>query len=171
MCPIKWNVANVTPAFKKQDKSATSYCRHISLTSVVGKMLASIIARGIGDHLEKHNLIHDSQHGFMKGKSCLTNLLSFYTRVIEAADRNENYDVLYLDFCKAFDKVPHHRLLLKLQVHGVDGNYCGGLRHGSVVGSRECKSMVANLKGAMLRVWSPRGRCWACCFLLFTSMT
>ncbi len=104
----QWKVANVTPILKKGDKSATSNYRPISLTSVVGKMLESIIARGIWGHLKKHNLIHDSQHGFMKGKSCLTNLLSFYTRVIEAADRDENYDVLYLDFSKAFDKVPHH---------------------------------------------------------------
>ncbi len=58
----------------------------------------------------KYQLIKDSQHGFTKGKSCLTNLLSFYNRVFEAADGDENYDVIYLDFSKAFDKVPHQRL-------------------------------------------------------------
>ncbi len=52
-------------------------------------------------------MIKDSQHGVTKGKSCLTNLLSLYNRVFEAADRDENYDVIYLDFSKAFDKVPH----------------------------------------------------------------
>ena len=84
-------------------------------------MLDSIIARNIREHLEKHSLIHDSQHGITKGRSCLTNLLSLYNKVFEAEDRDENYDVIYLDFSKAFDKDPHQRLLLKLQAHGVEG--------------------------------------------------
>ena len=84
-------------------------------------MMESIIAKNIREHLEKHNLIRDSQHGFMKGRSCLNNLLSFYNKVIETADSDENYDIIYLDFNKAFDKVPHHRLLLRLQAHGIDG--------------------------------------------------
>ena len=105
----------------RSDRSDASNYRPISLTSVIGKMLESIIARNIREHLEKHSLIHDSQHGFTKGRSCLTNLLSFYNKVFEAVDRDENYDVIYLDFSKAFDKVPHQRLLLKLQAHGVEG--------------------------------------------------
>ncbi len=68
-------------------------------------MLQSVVARNIWDHLERHRLINDSQHGFTPGKSCLTNLLSFYNKVFEAADQDENYDVVYLDFSKAFDKV------------------------------------------------------------------
>ncbi len=68
------------------------------------------MADNINDHLNRHNSIHDSQHGFIKGKSCLTNLLSFYNRVYEAADNDESYDVDYLDFSQAFDKVPHQRL-------------------------------------------------------------
>ena len=95
--------------------------RPISLTSVVGKLLESIIARNIREHLEKYNLIKSTQHGFMKGKSCLTNLLTFYRKVYEAADKDENYDVIYLDFSKAFDKVPHQRLLHKVKAHGIGG--------------------------------------------------
>ncbi len=72
-------------------------------------MLESIITDTIRDHLDRYSLIHDSQHGFIKGKSCLTNLLSCYNRVYEAADNDESFDVVYLDFSKAFDKVPHQR--------------------------------------------------------------
>ncbi len=64
-------------------------------------------------------MINDSQHGFMPGKSCLTNLLSFYNKVFETIDRDDNYDVVYLDFSKAFDKVPHQRLLNKVEANGI----------------------------------------------------
>ncbi len=66
-------------------------------------------------------MIIDSQHGFTIGRSCITNLLSFYKKVIEAVDLDENYDVVYLDFSKEFHKVPHQRLLKKVEAHGIDG--------------------------------------------------
>ena len=119
--PRLWKEANVTPIFKKGDKSITANYRPISLTSVVGKMLESIIARNIRDHLERHRLINDSQNGFTPGKSFPTNLWSFYNKIFEAVDQDEDYDVVYLDFSKAFDKVPHKRLLRKVAAHGIDG--------------------------------------------------
>ena len=119
--PSIWKKANVVPIFKKGDKTDMSNYRPISLTSVVGKLFESIIAKNIRDHLDKHNLIKGSQHDFVKGKSCLTNLLSFYKKVYEAADNNDDYDIIYLDFSKAFDKVPHQRLLSKVKAHGIEG--------------------------------------------------
>ena len=95
--------------------------RPVSLISIVSKLLESIIANKIREHLEKFSLINDSQHGFSKGRSCLTNLLTFYRNVYEAVDNGENYDIIYLDFSKAFDKVPHDRLLNKVRAHGIDG--------------------------------------------------
>ena len=95
--------------------------RPISLTSVVGKMLESIIAKRLRKHLDRHKLIRDSQHGFQTGKSCLTNLLTFYRKVFEAADNDDNYDVIFLDFSKAFDRVPHQKLISKVKAHGIDG--------------------------------------------------
>ena len=92
-----------------------------SVTSVIGKILEYIIARRIREHLDLHNLINSSQHGFTKGKSCVTNLLSFYKSVFEAADNDSNYDIIYLDFSKAFDTVPHERLMRKVKAHGIDG--------------------------------------------------
>ena len=65
--------------------------RPVSLTSIVGKLLESIIPNKIREHLEKFSLINDSQHGLSKGRSCLTNLLTFYRNVYEAVDNGENY--------------------------------------------------------------------------------
>ena len=79
--PDLWKQANVVPIFKKGDRAIMTNYRPISLTSVVGKMLESIIASNIREHLETYKLINDSQHGFSKGKSTLTNLLSFYRKV------------------------------------------------------------------------------------------
>ena len=61
-------------------------------------MLEAIIAKAIRNHLDEHKPIRHSQHGFSKGKSCLTNLLSFYRKVFETIYKGEEYDIVYLDF-------------------------------------------------------------------------
>ena len=70
------------------------------------------------NHLNTHTLLLKSQHGFTKGKSCLTNLLSFLEDVTKAIDKGKPLDVIYLDFSKAFDK----RLLHNIESHGISGN-------------------------------------------------
>ena len=74
------------------------------------------------DHMEKHYLIKESQHGFVRKKSCLTNLLVFMEEVTNYLDSGYPVDVIYLDFQKTFDKVPHQRLLMKLAAHGLGGD-------------------------------------------------
>ena len=120
--PKAWKLADVVPIFKKGEKIKKSNYRPVSLTSTVGKILESIIANKIRDHLEKHKLIKLSQFGFLKGFSCLTNLLSFYSEVFESVDNNVEYDAVFLDFSKAFDKVPHERLIRKIEAHGIGGD-------------------------------------------------
>jgi hypothetical protein len=73
------------------------------------------------DHLIKNNLLRDSQHGFMPNRSCTTNLLEFFEVVTGAVDRGDPFDIIFLDFAKAFDKVPKERLLAKLRAHGISG--------------------------------------------------
>jgi hypothetical protein len=76
-------------------------------------------------HLRKYNLIKESQHGFIHKRSCLTNLLEFLEHVTNYVDQGYPIDVIYLDFQKAFDKVLHKRLMLKLRALGiVDEIYC-----------------------------------------------
>ena len=71
------------------------------------------------DFLVKHKLINPSQHGFLKARSCQTNLLCFFEEITKWVDDGSPVDVIYLDFQKAFDKVPHQRLILKLKSHGM----------------------------------------------------
>ena len=101
--PDSWKTANVVPVFKKGDRSIASNYRPISLTSLVGKLLETIIAKKIRHHLEKHNLINTSQHGFTPGKSCLTILSKIFSEVYDTVDNGKSYDITYLDFSKAFD--------------------------------------------------------------------
>ena len=119
--PEDWRTANVTPIFKKGPKSAPANYRPVSLTSVCGKILEAIIKDRITAHLDRYQLIRKSQHGFLRNRSCTSNLLSFLEKITQATDNGEPVDVVFLDFAKAFDKVPIQRLLKKVKSHGIGG--------------------------------------------------
>ncbi len=127
-CPQDWKSAVVTPIYKKGPKSQPNNYRPVSLTSVPCKLLESIIKDHIMQHLDNNGLIRDTQHGFMKGRSCTTNLVTFFDKVSAAVDRGDPVDIFYLDFAKAFDKVPRERLLVKIAAKGVAGEVLGWLR-------------------------------------------
>ena len=69
-----------------------------------------LVRNAIVEHMTTNNLFSESQHGFLKGKSCVTQLLEYLEDITEAMDNGKDVDVIYLDFCKAFDKIPHGRL-------------------------------------------------------------
>jgi hypothetical protein len=116
--PEDWKRANVAPIFKKGHKADPGNYRPVSLTSVCCKLLESVIRDKMMQYLLNNNLISENQHGFMNNKSCCTNLLEFLERATKAVDDGEPFDVVFLDFAKAFDKVPRERLLAKLKGHG-----------------------------------------------------
>ena len=119
--PLDWKKANVTPIFKKGAKDLPNNYRPISLTSQVCKILESIIRDNIIRHLKENCLINPTQHGFWSKRSCLSNLLEFLEFVTSYVDKGVPVDVIYLDFQKAFDKVPHLRLLEKVKSMGIEG--------------------------------------------------
>ena len=117
--PSEWKEANITPLFKKASRDKPENYRPVSLTSVACKLLETLNRDHMVEFLVKHNLINTFRHGFLKARSRLTNLLCFYEEITKWVDDGSPVDVVYLDFQKAFDKVPHQRLLLKLKTHGI----------------------------------------------------
>ena len=85
--------------------------------------------RQITWHVRDNRGIRPSQHGFTKGRSCLTNLISFYDPVTRLVDEGKAVDVVYLDFSKAFDTVSHSILLQQLAVRGLDRYTLGWVRN------------------------------------------
>ena len=119
--PQTWRRANVCPVFKKGTKGNPGNYRPISLTCILCKVMESLIRDVMVQHLSTNNLIRPSQHGFMAGRSTVTNLLSYLETLTKLLDDGHAVDVLYLDFAKAFDKVPHSRLLAKCRGLGLGG--------------------------------------------------
>lgn len=131
--PKVWTQSNVTPIFKAGNRSDPSNYRPVSLTSVLCKILERIIKEHIVDFLSKYNILNDLQHGFVKNRSCLSNLLQYCDYVASNLDSHSAVDVIYLDFQKAFDKVPHQLLVHKIEAYGIKGktlvwikNWLGG---------------------------------------------
>ena len=88
---------------------------------MVGKILESIIVKHITNHLKTKRLILDTQHGFRRHRSCLTNLLEFFHDAYYDIDKFNAVDIIYLDFQKPFDTVPNKNLLAKVKALGITG--------------------------------------------------
>uniref|UniRef100_A0A8C5PPB0 Reverse transcriptase domain-containing protein n=1 Tax=Leptobrachium leishanense TaxID=445787 RepID=A0A8C5PPB0_9ANUR len=127
--PEDWRKADVIPIFKKGLKFVPGNYRPVSLTSVAGKVFEGLLRDNIQEFIGRYNVIGKNQHGFMKHRSCQTNLITFYEEVSRSIDQGVAVDVIYLDFAKAFDTVPHKRLLLKLRKNGLDENTCSWIEN------------------------------------------
>jgi len=122
LAPRGWKKANIVPAFKKGDRANPSNYPQISLTSLCSKVTEHAVHSNIMKHLEQHNILTDQQHGFRKGRS--SRLIITVNDFAKCIDDSNQIDAILLDFLKAFDKVSHSRLLLKLkhwhqQLHSV----------------------------------------------------
>ena len=119
--PQAWKEAEVVPIFKKGQRDKSGNYRPVSLTSVCCKMLERIVRRAIVSHANLNNLLTPAQHGFRPKRSCATQLLLVTEEWTRWLDEDLPFDCIYLDYRKAFDSVPHERLLAKIHALGVRG--------------------------------------------------
>ena len=119
--PAQWKVANVIPCFKKGDKHSLSNYRPISLLSVLSKVMEKLINKSMWKHLENHKLISDRQFGFRAGHSTSDALTYIAQRLSNTINDREEARVVCLDISKAFDRVWHPGLLVKLRALGFAG--------------------------------------------------
>ena len=119
--PADWKVGEVVPIYKKGDRQRPASYRPVSLTAVPSKVLESIVRDNLLNHLSESGLLNDAQHGFLPKRSCTSQLLEVMEDWSGAIEDGEPVDVAYLDFAKAFDSVPHKRLLGKLHAYGIRG--------------------------------------------------
>jgi hypothetical protein len=124
-----WRTAKVVPIYKKGARGDPGNYRPVSLTSVPCKLLEGLIKDKIMDHLIGNKLIKNSQHRFLPGRSCTTNLTVFLDNVTKINDNGKAADIFYLDFAKAFAKVPRERLLVKMQAKGITGKILRWVRN------------------------------------------
>ena len=121
--PVDWISAIVAAIFKKGKKSLPENYRPVSLTCILCKCLELevIIREHIVEHMYRNCLFSNYQYGFLKGRSTTLQLLFAFEEWMEALDNGYEIDCVYTDFSKAFDTVPHQRLLGKLQAYGIPG--------------------------------------------------
>ena len=120
--PTDWKRADVTAIFKKGSRSEPGNYRPVSLTCIACKILESFVRDAIVSHMNDNDLYVKCQHGFRNKRSCTTQLIEVMEEVTDLLDNGYPVDIIYLDFRKAFDSVPHSRLLMKMKSYGIVGN-------------------------------------------------
>ena len=114
--------AFITPLHKKGEKEFASNYRPTSLSSIVCKVMESIIKDDILAYMVSNKLLTNLQHGLLPGKSFQSNVLLMLNFLTKSIENGTDADLVYLDFAKAFDSVRHNRLICKLHNYGISGN-------------------------------------------------
>ena len=120
-CPTRVKHSLICPIHKGDSTALPKNYRPVALTSHLVKLFEKIVRKHIVGHLNENHLFNPSQHGFRSGRSCLSQLIAHYDKVLSILDEGSNVDVIYLDFAKAFDKLDFNITLQKLKHLGVDG--------------------------------------------------
>ena len=159
--PDQWLEALITAIYKKGEKNITDNYRPISLTSVFSKIFESIVRSAIVKHMNInniHNLFADEQHGFVPMRNWATQLLVCLEAWSKIMEESGFIDIIYADFSKAFDSVPHLRLLRKVESYGIKGNLLKWI--GSFSSNRRQRVKVAESVSKWAQVVSHKAQFW-----------
>ena len=119
--PNVWKKARIMPIFKKGDKHDPSNYRPIALLTSVGKIFERIIHKNLHNFMIDNNLIYKYQAGFLPNNSTVYQLLEIYHNICMNMEEKKNTCMVFCDISKAFDRVWHRGLLLKLEAYGIKG--------------------------------------------------
>ena len=151
--PKDWKRARVSAIHKKGKKSYPGNYRPVSLTSIVCKIMESIVREHIIKYMQVNKLFSPNQYGFITGRSTVLQLLTVLDKWSEALDMGLSVDCIYMDFQKAFDTVPHRRLIGKLKSYNINEDIIGWIenfitgRTQKVVIGEECSGWVPVTSG------------------------
>ena len=120
--PMQWLEALITAIHKKGERNNVENYRPISLISIISKIIESFIRDALVKHMTDNNLFSNEQHGFLPKRNCVSQLLETLEIWCQLLEEGKCIDVIYTDFSKAFDSVPHIRLIKKLESYGINGN-------------------------------------------------
>jgi hypothetical protein len=148
--PDEWKLANIVPVFKKEIKEYVENYRPISLLSIISKVLERCVLVRLRDHLLQ--MLHRAQHGFIPGRSCVTQLVEVLNYIGLLLDSGQQTDVIYLDMSKAFDKVQHSLVIAKLREFNISGSLlswftsylCGRRQRVTVLGATSHEQEVTS---------------------------
>ena len=126
--PEEWKIDETPAIFKNGNRRSLMDYRPVSLTSIVWKLLESLVREEIISHMRSNKRFSPYQYGFINKRSTTLQLHYVFDRWTEIIDDGGTTDVIYMDFMKAFDKVPHERLLRKIEAYGIGGPQLGWIR-------------------------------------------
>ena len=154
----------MVPVFKNENKEHAENYRPTSLLCLVSKIFERCVFNSISNRV--YSLIDSSQDGFIRRRSCLTQLVEVLDFVGSQLHNGGQVDVIYLDLSKAFDKVSHCKLLNKLHDYGFGGKLLAWFESClSVRSYAEGNSIRSELAASCSDIGVPQGRYWApCCF-------
>lgn len=155
--PADWLRGNISCIYKKGDRHKAENYRPVTLTSVICKLLEHIICRNIIAHYEANKILTSLNHGFRSGYSCETQLLTVIDDFTSSYESNTQTDIGVLDFSKAFDKVSHNKLILKLEQYGVRDNIVCWLQNFLMTRSMQVVVNNRSSKSAHVQSGVPQG--------------
>ena len=127
--PYQWKHARISAILKKGDKKLAGNYRPVSITSIICRLLEKIIRNSIVDFMSEYSLLSEFQFGFVKGRSTSLQLLKILNDWTESIENGKFSDCIYLDYQKAFDTVPHQRLLSKMKSYNISSNIIEWTKH------------------------------------------